>query len=252
MKKFDLGNLDEVRAFVDSWTHPVSALLLNAGLSTGKFEYINGIEKAFAVNHLGGAALFFGLHAKGLLTPDARIIFTSSGMHDPKLPNNMGVPIYKSTAEVATGEDAKAKGNTNIQYSNTKLANVLFSYAISRRAEENPATKGWTVIAMDPAFIPGGGSKFFRDQGKLAECAASVMSYIPGFIQWASGITVSTTPRSGKALAELATGDRHKGEKNVYYQIENVKESSEQSHDIKMQDDLWDWTVKKLGASPKL
>lgn len=218
-------------AFVEEWTHPISALLLNAGLVTGTLQTINGIEKVFAVNHLGGAALFFGLNNKGLLLPNARIVLTSSGMHDPDMKGNPTKPYYTTAAEVATAKDPKQQ-DPGVQYSNSKLANVLFAYAISRRAEDSDDTKGWTVVANDPGFVPGGGSKVTRETGILANMAVTAMSYVPGLITWATGIVTSTTQRSGQALADLAIGDAHKGEKMAYYQVDNKKNSSKQSYDV--------------------
>lgn len=229
----------------------MAALLLNAGLMTGKLEKIDGIEKVWAVNHLGGAALFFGLRDKGLLAPNARIVFTSSAMHDSEMKGSPHKPYYTTAEEVATAKNPQQQ-ITGVQYSNSKLANVLFAYAISRRAEDSPDTKGWTVIAMDPAFVPGGGSKFNRDNGIIINAITSVISYVPSLVTWASGVVTSTVQRSGQALANLAIGDAHENEKMAYYQLENKLNSSKQSYDVALQDDLWDWTTAKLGVKAKL
>ncbi|CAK9780568.1 NAD(P)-binding protein [Cutaneotrichosporon oleaginosum] len=249
LRTFDLGSVAEINAFVDGWEHPVSALLLNAGLVTGgKTTYIDGVERAFAVNHLGGAALFFALYKKGLLTEDARIILTSSGMHDSEMVGNPAKPHWESAAAVAAAKGPEA--DPTVQYSNTKLANVLWAHALSRHAEEKG--KRWTIAAYDPAFVPGGGSKLTREGGVVKAFMFGVMSYIPSLVTLMTGIVTSTGPRSGKALADLAIGDAHKNEKMAYYQLENKVESSKQSHDIALQDDLWDWTNQKLGVKTSL
>lgn len=245
LKTFDLGKLDEVKAFVAGWTHPVSALLLNAGYIGTNFETIGGIEKTFAVNHLGHAELFFGLHAKGLLSADARIVLTTSGMHDGEYARSPAPPQWTNTEFVATDPSITAI----TQYSNTKLANVLFANAISRRAET--AYPGWAVITMDPGFVPAGGSKIFRDSDHYSPAALTIFSYIPWVLRL-MGVGMSTTQRSGKALADLAVGDAHKAEKGAYYCVENKAESSAQSNDVALQEDLWAWTVAKLGAKVEL
>ncbi len=228
----------------------MTALFLNAGLSAGaETTFIDGVERAFAVNHLGGAALFFALYEKGLLKDDAHIILTSSCMHDPEMVGNPAKPHWTTTAAVAGVTDPESR-NPSVQYSNTKLANVLWSYALSRHAEAKG--KGWTIAAYDPAFVPGGGSKLTREHGPLRAFVFEAMSYVPSLVTWMTGIVTSTGPRSGKALAELALGEEHKNEKMAYYQIESKVESSKQSHDIALQDDIWDWTVQKLGVQTDL
>lgn len=228
----------------------MSALLLNAGLVTAsETQFIDGVERAFAVNHLGGAALFFALHAKGLLTDDARIIPTSSAMHDTEMVGNPAKPQWTSAAAVAGAADAACR-NPSVQYSNTKLANVLWAYALSRHAEEKGT--GWTVAVFDPAFAPGGGSRIGREGGALNTLMFEAMSYVPSLVTWMTGIVTSTIPRSGKALAHLAIDEAHTNEKMAYYQLEYKMESSKQSHDVALQDDLWDWTVQKLGVQTDL
>ncbi|BEI83139.1 hypothetical protein CcaverHIS002_0310070 [Cutaneotrichosporon cavernicola] len=250
LRQFDLGNLSEINAFVDGWDHPVSALLLNAGLAaSGSPTFIDGVERTFAVNHLGGAALFFGLYDKGLIPIDARIILTSSGMHNPEMIGSPAKPHWTNAADVASAKEKEAQNPQN-QYSNTKLANVLWSYALSRHSEDKG--KEWTVAALDPGFVPAGGSKIFRESGVIMGAALVVMSYVPGLVSMLSGITTSTSERSGKALADLALSPGHKGERMAYYKVENKIESSKQSYDVGLQDDLWDWTIQKLGVKTDL
>ncbi|GMK53552.1 hypothetical protein CspeluHIS016_0101380 [Cutaneotrichosporon spelunceum] len=251
LRCFDLGDLAQVKAFVDSWEHPVSALLLNAGLAEGKGEpnFVDGVERTLAVNHLGGAALFHGLYEKDLITPEGRVILTTSAMHDPEMVGSPAKPHWTTAADAAAAK-TKEEQDPGVRYSNTKLANVLWSYALSRHAEEKG--KAWSVIAMDPAFVPAGGSKIFRESGAIMAAGLFVMSYIPGLVTMLSGITTSTVERSGKQLADLALGAGHKGERMAYYKVENKIESSKQSHDVGAQDDLWDWTVQKLGVKANL
>ncbi|BEJ13939.1 hypothetical protein CspHIS471_0311130 [Cutaneotrichosporon sp. HIS471] len=233
LRQFDLGNLSEIKAFVDGWDHPVSGLLLNAGLAaSGSPIFIDGVERTFAVNHLGGSALFFGL-----------------GMHNPEMVGSPAKPHWTNAADVASAKEKEAQNPQN-QYSNTKLANVLWSYALSRHSEDKG--KEWTVVALDPGFVPAGGSKIFRESGAIMSAALVVMSYVPGLVTMLSGVTTSTSERSGKALADLALSPGHKGERMAYYKVENKIESSKQSYDVGLQDDLWDWTIQKLGVKTDL
>lgn len=227
----DLGDLDSVRAFVNEWDHPVSALVLNAGLSLRK-PLLNedGIDTSFAVNHVGNVALFFGLKERDRLTKDARIIFVSSALH------RSGVK-WTTADEVAhlTGE----KGM--VMYSNSKLANILFANALARRVEEHGS--GWRVNTFAPGFIPTTG--LFRSVPFFGRI---FINYILPWFTWIlrlRGAVVSTPQKSGQILAHMAYQPKY-DVNGKFFHLEEEKESSEQSHDRALQDDLWDWTVRYL------
>ncbi|KAG8529147.1 uncharacterized protein KY384_005782 [Bacidia gigantensis] len=93
----DLSSLVNVRGFYESYSKrshaPIKALLLNAGLQfPNQAEYsVDGIEKTFAIAHVGHALLFYLLRSS--LAPDARIVITASGVHDPA--QKTGMPPAK-------------------------------------------------------------------------------------------------------------------------------------------------------------
>lgn len=248
----DLSDLSAVRAFCENWSHPLSALVLNAGVQQAVFstQPDSGIEQTFAINHLGNAALFFGI--KDHLTPDARVVIVSSELHSSESRSIAAKPHYTTAAEVARPTDPAMQGSMTT-YSNSKLANVLFSLALSRRTHDGPGAR-WAVIAMTPGFVPGGGSHLHRDRGMLGAIAMPIVGSVLSLAGWLGyGMAkVSTVPRSGKALADLVTDKEHDGEKGTYYQIEEKAETSKQSQDTTLQDDLWDWTVKELGIDGKV
>lgn len=111
-----------------------------------------GVEHTFAVAHANHALLFFSLLEKGLYTSDCRILFVSSGTHDPKEIGSPGPPAWSTADEVARAASA-ALQNPITRYPTAKLANVLFARALARRASE--AGREWTVNAYDPGFAPG-------------------------------------------------------------------------------------------------
>lgn len=108
----------------------------------------DGIEDTFAINHVGHAALFFGLKKRGLFTPDARITFVSSSLHRPD--NKSAThPSWTTTDEVAHATTEEQK-NGRTAYANSKLANVTFANALARRVQG-----GWRVNTYDPGLVPG-------------------------------------------------------------------------------------------------
>lgn len=241
-----------MRSFCASWTRPLSALVLNAGVMRTAFTTTeSGLEQTFAINHLGNAAFFFGLKAH--LLPDARVIFVSSELHSTKAKS--GRPHWTTAAEVARASEPEMQAGMTT-YANSKLANMLFMFAVSRQAEETEHGKGWTVIAWTPGFVPGGGSQLGRDRGAVATVGAPILRAVLGLTNWL-GVTaanMSTVARSGKALADLVTDGQYQGVKGRYYEIDDTQkaEPSEQSQEIGLQDDLWAWTVKELGVEGSL
>ena len=86
----DLSSLANIRKFAEDYLDkgypPIRALLLNAGLQiTAGISYTeDGFESTFGINHIGHALLFNLLRPQ--LAPNARIVLTASGVHDPGMP----------------------------------------------------------------------------------------------------------------------------------------------------------------------
>ena len=121
---------------------PIRILLLNAGLQFHKEVHYTtpDFEGNFGINHVGHAPLFLLLQP--YLADEARIVLTASGTHDPALKTGMPVPEYKTAEELAhpTGDDLIVDGKQ--RYSNSKLCNMLWTYALARRLKRLPR-KEW-------------------------------------------------------------------------------------------------------------
>lgn len=226
----DLGDLASIQSFLDEWDHPVSALICCAGVSLRK-PVLNedGIDTTFAVNHVGHAALFFGLNERGRFTVDARIVFVSSSLHRR---------VRWSSAEEAAHERYQ-RGMT--AYSTSKLANVLFANTLARKAAEHGS--GWRVNTFDPGFVPT--TNLFRGVPLLGRW---FINYILPWFSWLlklRGAVVSTPKRSGRVLALMAYDPQY-DVNGKFFHVEEEKDSSEASHDRALQDDLWDWTARYL------
>ena len=243
----DLGDLQNVRSFASDYSDrdfpPIHALLLNAGLQFwGNVGYTpDGIEKTFAINHVGHVLLF------NLLRPhfaqQIRIVLTSSGTHDPAEKTGMPDAIYRNAEELAhpTAETAKYEGRQ--RYGTSKLTNILWTYALHRRIVA--AGKQWTVVAIDPGLMPGTG---------LAREYPAVLQWIwnqllPRMIPLLRLLlspNIYTVADSGEILAATAIGDEVKGKSGVYLQRLKVTKSSDASHEEPKQDDLWEWTAQAV------
>jgi NAD(P)-dependent dehydrogenase (short-subunit alcohol dehydrogenase family) len=151
----------KVQSFASTWATknypPIISLILNAGTQfIGPMELNSeGYEMTFMVNHLGHALLFH------LLTPylaaDARIVVTSSGTHDPLLTQKAGLPdaTYTTAEELAHPNSATAHPEGMQRYNSSKLANVLWTYALARHLTERKSKI--TVNAYNPGLIFGTG-----------------------------------------------------------------------------------------------
>jgi len=258
----DLSSTANIRSFATSYASrsypPVTALLLNAGLQyhSGKELRLSpdGIESTFAVNHVGHALLFFLL--KPYLAPNARIIITASGTHDPAQ-KTMAPDAKYETAELLahpTDKDGYETGNRGLQrYASSKLANVVFMYALERRLEAARHSKGvgWTVCTMDPGLMPG--TALGRDAGPvIAWLFMNVATRLIWLLRLLLGSQNVHLPQESAAnLARLASmvGKEAEGSSGEYFEGDKVVDSSVDSRDEKKQEDLWQWTVDFLAKN---
>jgi NAD(P)-dependent dehydrogenase (short-subunit alcohol dehydrogenase family) len=247
----DLSDLSKVRSFAAEWEKkqlpPIASLVMNAGLQfPGKVEYSqDGFEKTFAIAHIGHALLFFLLRPH--LANTARIVIVSSGTHDPAQKSGLPDATYNSAEEMAhpTPETAKAEGRQ--RYSSSKLTNVMFTYALHRRLQaiNQRHGKNWTVTAMDPGLMPGTG--LARDAGVAVNFVFTrILPKMIPLLRIVYNANVHTPEESGKALAQLATGDEFKGKSGLYFEGTRAIKSNTTSYDEAKQEDLWQWSVRNL------
>ena len=132
IRDLDLGSLDSISSFAKGVLEDykkLDILINNAGIMMCPYSKTkNGFEIQMGTNHLGPFALTGLLMPLLLNTKNARIVSTSSVAH-----NQGDIDFTDINWE-------KRKYNTNKAYSDSKLANLYFSYELKRRLEnvENP------------------------------------------------------------------------------------------------------------------
>lgn len=115
----------------------IDVLVNNAGARFIKHELNNeGIELTLATNHLGHFALTNELLPLLENSDDARVINISSGAHYG------GKGIIQNITE-------PSQYDGQLQYSNSKLANVLFTYELAERLKDTKVK----VFAVDPSSV---------------------------------------------------------------------------------------------------
>jgi NAD(P)-dependent dehydrogenase (short-subunit alcohol dehydrogenase family) len=148
----DLADLASVRRFAESFNgkyRSLDLLINNAGVMVPPYTKTKeGYELQFGVNHLGHFALTGLLLDRLLKTPKARIINVSSGAH------RMG----SGTIDFDNLNAEKGYRATEA-YSQSKLANLLFTLELNRRFEEinsdviaAASHPGWTVTGLQKGF----------------------------------------------------------------------------------------------------
>ncbi|KFY32662.1 hypothetical protein V495_08849 [Pseudogymnoascus sp. VKM F-4514 (FW-929)] len=247
----DLSSLANVRAFADSWKTnqfpPIIALVLNAGLQFpgGVQLTSDGMESTFEINHVGHALLFHLLFPH--LANKARITVTSSGTHDPAQKTGLPDAEYITAEQLAhpTPESAKYAGRQ--RYSSSKLANVLWTYALHRRLSAM-TEKNMTAVAFDPGLMPGTG--LAREAAYLVRFLwLRVMPHMLPLLRFIINHNIHTPQESGANLARLAVGADVEGKSGIYFEGKEIIKSSKDSYDERKQDDLWEWTIKATARS---
>ncbi|KAH6656446.1 short-chain dehydrogenase [Truncatella angustata] len=244
----DLSDGADVRRFVDNFAsrnYPlIQALLLNAALQFPAEMHLNGegLESTFAINHVGHALLFHLLCP--YLAQNARVVLTSSGTHDPKQKTGLPDAVYTTAEDLAHPPPASVNNPRGRQrYSTSKLCNVLWAYALATRLKERVPERGITVNAFCPGLMPGTG---LAREGTGVEQFLwhKVLPRMIPLLRVAISPNIWKPEQSGANLARLATADDVSGTTGEYFEARKTIPSSEDSYDVKKQDDLWQWTIK--------
>ena len=160
----DLGDLDKVRRFAESFRARVPALdvlILNAGLfPTTKQLTAQGFEMQFGVNHLGHFLLSKLLLDSVIAAPGGRIIVISSIMHW------LGRIDFNSF-------NGQKSYNAVRAYGQSKLANILFTQELARRLQGTRVT----VNAVHPGGVDTG---IARDLPAIAQKIYSLTTITAG------------------------------------------------------------------------
>lgn len=244
----DLGNPANVRRFARNWiadkTKPqIQALVMNAALQFPTTLHLTdeGMEKTFAISHVGHAILFHLLCP--CLATGARVVLTSSGTHDPAQKSGLPDAEYNTAEELAYPPKSKSEIPGRKRYSTIKLCNVLWTYALARHLAERAPERRITVNAMDPGLMPGTG--LAREGNGIERWLwNSVLPHLLGLLRIIFNPNVHTPAESAAALARLAVSPDVEGVTGKYFEGLREIKSSNDSYVQSKQEDLWEWTVK--------
>lgn len=210
----DFSSLRSVTDFakaIRSKTSKIDVLINNAGASPAKFERsADGIEMTLAVNHL---APFLLTH---LLLPaiadGGRIVNVASKMHSWRSFNFADPQLTK-----------KWSGTT--AYSQSKLANVMFTYQLAERL----APRKITVNSLHPGVI-----------------ATEITRDMPSVVQFIARLIFKSPEKGAETSVYLATAAEVTGVTGKYFDNKKAVASSAESQDIGKQKQLWKLTEDLL------
>jgi NAD(P)-dependent dehydrogenase (short-subunit alcohol dehydrogenase family) len=169
LAKLDLADLASVRTFAETY-HPdgLDLLVNNAGVMAPPLRRTaDGFESQFGTNHLGHFALTGLLLPRLLARPGARVVTVTSTLH------TLGRMSFDDL-------DAQGRYRKWPAYARSKLANLLFTFELQRRADDAgvdlrsvAAHPGYTATNLQTAGPKLAGSK-------ISEYGAMLMTKLIG------------------------------------------------------------------------
>ena len=218
----DLGDYDSVRNFtkqVKERFDKIDILVNNAGfISLDRQETKEGLERQFGINHVGHFLLTTGL--LDMMSEGSRIVNVASGAH--------------KTGKIHFDDINLHKGfNVFKAYSQSKLANVLFTRELARRVKD----RGITVNCCHPGAVATN-IGIDRETG----FGKTVTRLLKPFFQ---------TPEQGAATAIfLATDESVKDITGEYFYKCKVAKSSKRSKDMELAKRLFEFSEQLVQQKP--
>jgi light-dependent protochlorophyllide reductase len=244
----DLSSMASVRAFAQVYAGrnlpPLRGVVLNAGSQfvKGTTYTQDGFEATFGVNHLGHFLLANLLLPH--ISPSARIVFVSSGTHDPDQWTGMPAPQLRDAVALAYPKEDAAAGESSLKvgqrrYTTSKLCNVLCAYELARHLQAGG--QAVAVNAFDPGLMPGSG--LAREYGPASRF---VWNFVLPLLRLVVK-NVNSTQSSGRNLARLILDPGLESVTGKYFVGASESQSSKESYDAVKAKALWDGSARLVG-----
>ncbi len=194
-------------------------LLNNAGAwFTERRETVEGFEQTWALNHLAYFLLTHLLLDTLKASAPARIVSVSSAAHREGKMDWEDLQYNRSYPRAGFGA-----------YSRSKLANIQFTLALSRRL----AGTGVTATCVHPGYVRTG---FGVNNGPLTR-----------FVLWLSSPFARTPEKGAQVLIHMALSPEVEGLTGQYWANNKEKASSALAQDREAQEKLWQLSLEMTG-----
>jgi NAD(P)-dependent dehydrogenase (short-subunit alcohol dehydrogenase family) len=245
----DLSSQAEIRRLAREFLERHSrlhVLVNNAGaLFVHRRDSVDGIEMTLALNHLAYFLLTDLLLDTLRASTPARIVNVSSGAHKLVQEFDFEDPQARTRRSGFWGYGGSGFASllftlfkpmhhpAFLQYSQTKLANLLFTYELARRLEGT----GVTANALHPGFVA---SRFTAGNGVFG-----------WFIRRWAGLFAISVEEGAKTPIYLATSPEVEGVTGRYFVKQKEVPSSAASRDEATASRLWKLSEELTGGSSK-
>ena len=220
----DLSSLSAVRELAErlAGLGPVDVLVNNAGVYRAGLEVSeDGLEMTMAVNHIGHFALT-RLLLPQLEEAGGRVINVSSNGH------RSGDLKRAPLEDILTG---RGSYNGLQAYADSKLANVLFAFELSRRV----ASAGVASTALHPGVLST------RIWNQNRNPLSLLMSLFKPFM--------GSPSIGGKAVYRLAVDAAVAEVDGRYFHVEKESRAADQAYDTALAGELWTISARLTAAS---
>lgn len=216
----DLSSQESIRRFADGFLRDedrLDVLVHNAAVyRLSRHETPDGIEETFAVNHLAPFLLTHLLRPLLSATEGSRLVVVSSDAH-------------AHAALDLSDLEGRESYDGYFAYAQSKLANLLFTYALSRRL----GPRGPTANAAAPGVV-----------------ATEIVRDLPEELR-AKWRSMGRSPEEGaRIIVRLAADPELSGVTGRYFRSDGEAESSLLSRDEGLQEDLWRVSARMTGLTP--
>lgn len=213
----DLSSVAETRALVEAYKarHDKLHLLLNnaGAIFTDRAETKEGIERTLALNHMAYFELTLGLLDVLRASAPARIVNVASQLHESGKMHFDDLGLKRNFAPLRA-------------YSQSKLANVMFTFELAERLKND----GITVNALHPGVVA---SNFGKSNPGL-------VGRITGGVLWTmQNVFGVSTDKGSDTLVYLASAPEVAGETGKYWYKRKITKVSKDAQDRDQWARLW-------------
>ncbi|KAI0145104.1 hypothetical protein GGR57DRAFT_321246 [Xylariaceae sp. FL1272] len=256
IRALDLTSLKAVNDFTDTLASevtegklpPLRGIVANAyywNMVTDPQLTADGLETTIQVNHVAHAVL--ALRLLGSFGSDGgRLVFFTSDAHYPKRNGLEKYPVgLPSDLDelVKAGPETDKQGRGFLRYANSKLAILMWTYALIRYLQKDEALSLISAVAIDPGNLVDSRALRTNTPAMWPYMQRFVLQPLRPILQYVLP-DIRTAADAGQDVADLVLSKKYP-EKRGYIRLSAPGEaSSVDSQDEAVQEELWTKTAE--------